>query len=243
MTQVINPLSLHFTNWSWALAPAYFPRAYLAACIWTLFWNLAICEICWFIYSVTKVTFSKIGQYARTERIAISPLYTDQVEALCIIANLAIANALFFSCGLFVLLPWIWKFSPLKLGYVYVLAYALGMIAIGIAPVWRTRSAIKRAKTRQLKKLGELFNNYLNLLLADLKHFPCPANPSTETQPAVDVGRIALLEVAYARVEKMPIWPFTGKVRAIFSINMATAFIAPLAKTYYADWLGFLFSH
>jgi hypothetical protein len=242
LTQIINPFGLHFTGWSWALAPAYFPRAYLAACVWTLFWNLAICEICWFVYSVTKITFSKVGQYAKTERIAFAPLYTDQVEALSKIGSLAIANALFFSCGLIVLTFWVWKFLTPTVGYAYFIAYALGMVAIGVLPVWKIRNAIKKAKIKQLKKLGALFNEYLKLLVADMGSVPGRSESPT-TSPANDVGRIALLEIAYARVEKMPIWPFAGSVRAIFSANMLAAFVTPLAKTYYPNLLYLLFPH
>jgi hypothetical protein len=245
LTQILNPFKLQFTDLSWALAPYLYPRVYLFAFVWALFWNMAVVEICWFVFSITIVTFSKIRRYAREKSIVISPVYTKQVEALSKVGDLALANSLFFSCGLLVLILWIWKFLspalPPAVGYAYVVAYVLGMVAVGIVPVWKIRSAIKRAKTEQLKKLGTLFNEYLKLLIADSR----PAQERTVspaiTHPVIDVGRIALLEIAYARVEKMPIWPFAGSVRAIFSANILAAFVAPLAKTYYPDWLQLLF--
>jgi hypothetical protein len=233
---------IHFTGLSWALDPGHL-RTYSVACLWTLFWNAAAAEIFWFVFSITIITFSRIQRYAKAETIIISPVYTDQVAALSKVGDFAVANALFFTCGLFVLIPWVWKFSPTKIGYAYIFAYAIGMIAIGILPVWKIRSAIKKAKMVQLKKLGTLFNEYLKLLIADVKQMQGTAGRATDVPSTVDVGRIALLEVAYARVEKMPTWPFTGRVRAIFSANMAAVFVTPLAKNYVSEWFGFFFSH
>jgi hypothetical protein len=243
LTQILSPFKLHFTGLSWALAPYAHPRAYLLACVWTLFWNMAVGEICWFVFSITIVTFSRIRRYAKEKSIVISPVYTKQVEALSKIGDLALANSLFFSCGLIVLILWVWKFlPPTTIGYAYFIAYAIGMVAVGIVPVWKIRNAIKKAKTEQLKKLGTLFNDYLKLLIADARPAQERAEASTIISPN-DVSRIALLEIAYARVEKMPVWPFAGSVRAIFSANALAAFVTPLAKTYSPDLLRLLFPH
>jgi hypothetical protein len=231
LTQILSPFILHFTALSWALAPYAHPRAYVLACIWTLFWNMAVGEICWFVFSITIASFSLIRRYAKEKSIVISPVYTKQVEALSKVGDLALANSLFFSCGLIVIIIWVWKFLPTTLGYPYFIAYALGMVAVGIVPVWNMRNAIQKAKTEQLKKLGTLFNDYLKLLIADPKPAQERAEASTTISPD-DVSRIALLEIAYARVEKMPVWPFAGSVRAIFSANMLATFVSPLAKTY-----------
>ena len=219
--QLLDPLVFKLANPSWALSPNVFPTLYVAACFWTVFWAVIVTgNVCWIVFSIVFLTFGMIIRYAREGSIFISPLISTERDGFSRVGDLAVANALLFTCGICVLAPFVLKFAPNKLGLVYTGAYFIVMIVIGVMPVQIVSKTIKKAQRDYLKMLGTLFNLYLRKLMSDLKRKGPLSTSDVNRTFITRLDRLAVINTAYARVEKMSTWPLPRVfASSIFSAN------------------------